>query len=63
MLDRLSIMRTTIDSSGRLVIPLAIRRQAGLVPGMVLAVRWKTATSRLSLPCRTLRLFATATCW
>jgi AbrB family looped-hinge helix DNA binding protein len=34
-------MRTTIDAAGRLVIPKAIRRQAGLRPGMPLDVRWR----------------------
>lgn len=33
-------MKTTIDAAGRLVIPKAIRRQAGLQPGMPLDVRW-----------------------
>jgi AbrB family looped-hinge helix DNA binding protein len=33
-------MKTTIDSSGRLVIPKEIRRQAGLEPGMSLDVRY-----------------------
>jgi AbrB family looped-hinge helix DNA binding protein len=32
-------MKTTIDSAGRLVIPMAIRRQAGIEPGMSLEVR------------------------
>ena len=32
-------MKTTIDSAGRLVIPKAIRRAAGLQPGMALEVR------------------------
>jgi len=32
-------MKTTIDAAGRLVIPRAIRRQAGLQPGMALEVR------------------------
>jgi AbrB family looped-hinge helix DNA binding protein len=32
-------MKTIIDSSGRLVIPKAIRRQAGLRPGMALEIR------------------------
>lgn len=31
-------MRTTIDSAGRIVIPKAIREQAGLVPGVALRV-------------------------
>lgn len=33
-------MKTTIDAAGRLVIPKAIRRQAGLEPGMSLDVRY-----------------------
>ncbi len=32
-------MKSTIDSSGRLVIPKEIRREAGLKPGMPLEVR------------------------
>ena len=32
-------MKTTIDSAGRLVIPMEIRRQAGIKPGMTLDVR------------------------
>jgi len=32
-------MKTTIDSAGRLVIPKAIRQEAGLEPGMVLEVQ------------------------
>jgi AbrB family looped-hinge helix DNA binding protein len=32
-------MKTTIDAAGRLVIPKALRRQAGLEPGMRLEVR------------------------
>ncbi len=31
-------MKTTIDSAGRLVIPMEIRREAGIKPGMVLDV-------------------------
>jgi AbrB family looped-hinge helix DNA binding protein len=33
-------MKTTIDATGRLVIPKEIRREAGLKPGMSLEVRW-----------------------
>ena len=33
-------MKTTIDPSGRLVIPKEIRHEAGLKPGMPLDVRW-----------------------
>jgi AbrB family looped-hinge helix DNA binding protein len=33
-------MKTTIDHAGRLVIPKAIRTQAGLTPGTVLDIRW-----------------------
>ena len=32
-------MKTTIDSAGRLVIPMVIRRQVGIKPGMTLDVR------------------------
>ncbi len=32
-------MRTTIDAAGRLVIPLELRRAAGLRPGAALEVR------------------------
>ena len=32
-------MKTTIDSAGRLVIPIEIRREAGIKPGMSLEVR------------------------
>lgn len=32
-------MKTTIDPAGRLVIPSSVRREAGLRPGMPLAVR------------------------
>ena len=34
-------MKTTMDSAGRLVIPGAIRREAGLKPGAPLEVRWR----------------------
>ncbi len=34
-------MRTTIDRSGRLVIPKDIRRESGITPGMPLEVRWE----------------------
>lgn len=33
-------MKTTIDRAGRLVIPKAIREQAGLVSGQPLDIRW-----------------------
>lgn len=33
-------MKTTMDGSGRLVIPKQIRREARLVPGVPLEVRW-----------------------
>ncbi|HEX4999443.1 MAG TPA: AbrB/MazE/SpoVT family DNA-binding domain-containing protein [Terriglobia bacterium] len=32
-------MNTTIDSAGRLVIPIEIRRQAGIKEGMALDIR------------------------
>jgi len=34
-------MKSTIDLSGRLVIPKAIREVAGLEPGAPLEVRWR----------------------
>jgi AbrB family looped-hinge helix DNA binding protein len=34
-------MKTTIDIAGRLVIPKEIRKQAGLMPGMPLDIRWR----------------------
>ena len=34
-------MKTTIDHSGRLVIPKEIRRESGIKPGMPLDVRWE----------------------
>jgi AbrB family looped-hinge helix DNA binding protein len=33
-------MQTTIDETGRLVIPEEIREQAGLAPGQPLEIRW-----------------------
>jgi len=35
----MSTMKSTIDSAGRLVIPSAVRREAGLKPGVPLSVR------------------------
>ena len=32
-------MKTTIDSAGRLVIPIEIRRRTGITPGMSLEIR------------------------
>ncbi len=34
-------MKTTMDTAGRLVIPKEIRREARLVPGTPLEVRWR----------------------
>ncbi len=34
-------METTIDGSGRLVVPREVRREAGLVAGMRLLVRYR----------------------
>jgi AbrB family looped-hinge helix DNA binding protein len=34
-------MVTTMDQAGRLVIPSEIRREAALVPGAPLEVRWR----------------------
>ena len=35
-------MQTTIDASGRLLIPQEIQQQAGLTPGMPLEVHWRS---------------------
>lgn len=35
-------MKIAIDSAGRLVIPKEMRREAGLKPGMILDVRWRS---------------------
>ena len=37
----ISAMTITMDSSGRLVIPREIRREAALEPGVPLDVRWR----------------------
>ena len=37
-------MKTTIDRSGRMVIPKEILRQSGIKPGMPLEVRWDNGT-------------------
>ncbi|MEK7407003.1 MAG: AbrB/MazE/SpoVT family DNA-binding domain-containing protein [Acidobacteriota bacterium] len=34
-------METTIDRAGRVVIPKAVREQAGLCPGQPLRVEWR----------------------
>ena len=34
-------MKTTIDAAGRLMIPEEIRRQAGLVPGVTVEIRFQ----------------------
>jgi AbrB family looped-hinge helix DNA binding protein len=38
---RIRTMVTTMDQAGRLVIPSEIRREAALVPGAPLDVRWR----------------------
>src|SRR5947209_2234155 len=43
----ISAMRTTIDSTGRLVIPKEIRRQAALRPGMALDVRLRAGVTKV----------------
>ena len=51
-------MKTTIDAAGRLVIPKAVRRQAGLQPGTVVDVRWQDGhihVEPLTLPVRLVR--------
>ena len=37
----ISTMKSTIDSAGRVVVPAAIRRQAGLEPGTPLEIRYR----------------------
>ncbi len=34
-------MKTTIDAAGRLVIPKELRREARLLPGTELEIRWR----------------------
>ncbi|MFO0697604.1 MAG: AbrB/MazE/SpoVT family DNA-binding domain-containing protein [Nitrospira sp.] len=34
-------MKTTIDTAGRLVIPKELRREARLLPGTELEIRWR----------------------
>jgi AbrB family looped-hinge helix DNA binding protein len=38
---RSAVVTATMDSRGRVVIPAAVRRQAGLRPGTELEVRWR----------------------
>ena len=39
---RILATKTTIDSAGRLVIPKEIREEAGLKPGALVEVRWRS---------------------
>ena len=51
-------MKSTIDAAGRLVIPKAVRRQAGLQPGSVVDVRWQDGHIRVephTVPVRLVR--------
>jgi AbrB family looped-hinge helix DNA binding protein len=51
-------MKSTIDAAGRLMIPRAVRRQAGLQPGTVVDVRWQDGhihVEPLTLPVRLVR--------
>ncbi|MBI3980081.1 MAG: AbrB/MazE/SpoVT family DNA-binding domain-containing protein [Chloroflexi bacterium] len=51
-------MKTTIDAAGRLVIPKAIRHQAGLRPGVPLEVCWREGRIEIepaALPIRLVR--------
>ncbi|MCP4661564.1 MAG: AbrB/MazE/SpoVT family DNA-binding domain-containing protein [bacterium] len=41
-------MRTTIDKAGRVVIPVTIRKQAGLTPGTELEVTLDSFSVRLA---------------
>ena len=38
---RISTMKTTIDSAGRLVVPKAIRQEAKLKPGVALEIAFR----------------------
>ena len=40
-------MKATIDKAGRVVIPLSVRKRAGLTPGTELDVRLEDAVIRL----------------
>ena len=51
-------MKTTIDAAGRLVIPKAVREQAGLTAGTPLTVRWREGRIEIEpepLPVRLVR--------
>lgn len=39
---RISGMKSSIDSAGRLVVPKAIREQARLKPGVPVEIRWRS---------------------
>jgi AbrB family looped-hinge helix DNA binding protein len=49
-------MRTTIDAAGRLVIPQAIRREAGLRPGAEVDVRLVDGRIEIELATAPVRL-------
>jgi AbrB family looped-hinge helix DNA binding protein len=51
-------MVTTMDPSGRLVIPSDIRRESGIEPGVPLSIRWREGVIEIepqSLPIRLAR--------
>ena len=49
-------MVTTMDQAGRLVIPSDIRREAALVPGTPLDVRWRDGVIEIEPQALTVRL-------
>jgi AbrB family looped-hinge helix DNA binding protein len=49
-------MKTTIDNAGRLVIPKEIRREARLVPGAPLEIRWRDGRIEIEQATASVRL-------
>jgi AbrB family looped-hinge helix DNA binding protein len=49
-------MKTTIDHSGRLLIPKNIRRESGIKPGMPLDVRWENGKIAITPALRSAKL-------
>jgi AbrB family looped-hinge helix DNA binding protein len=51
-------METTIDSAGRIVVPKALRQQAGLQAGTLLSVRLRDGRIEIEPSPRTVRIVA-----
>jgi AbrB family looped-hinge helix DNA binding protein len=49
-------IEVSIDSTGRIVVPKAIRREAGLVPGTLLTVRLREGRIEIELAPREVRI-------